>query len=271
MIGAIIGDIVGSIYEFDNVKRKDFPLFSDKCEFTDDSILSLAVASAILKTNPLPTNVERDKIEALKANVRDEMIRLANAYPNPMGGYGGRFSSWIYSQSHLPYNSCGNGSAMRASACGFAAASLKQAKVLGACSAALTHDHIDGINGACCTAECIYLARTGHSKDQIRDYVNQRYYKLDTTVAELRLYYEFSEICKTTVPPAIICFLESDSFEDAIRNAISIGGDSDTLGAITGGIAEAYYGVPEWIRKEATSYLTDDLKDILDRFEAKYS
>ena len=234
MYGAIIGDTVGSVYEFDNVKTKDFPLFSEYSSFTDDSVMTVAVAAALLRW-------KKDGADLHSAMV-EEMKEFGRLYPHPKGAYGGRFSQWLRSDDPRPYNSLGNGSAMRVSPCGLMAESLEEALELARVSAEVTHNHPEGIKGAQATAAAVYLARTGSSIPEIRAYISGNFYPLDRTLEEIRPDYGFNETCQGTVPEAITAFLESCSFEDAIRNAISLGGDSDTIGAITGAIAWAYYG-----------------------------
>lgn len=262
MLGAIIGDIIGSIYEFNNIKTKDFPLWSAQTTYTDDSIMTIAVAKALLLSN--------GSLSAFHKQLIEQMQLFGQKYPYPCGGYGARFSGWLFSNAPQPYNSFGNGSAMRVSACGFAANSLDEALLLAAKSAEVTHNHPEGIKGAQATAAAIYLARTGSSKAGIKEYIKRNFYELNQTLAEIRPVYSFNETCQETVPQAIEAFLESDSFEDSIRNAVSLGGDSDTLTAITGAIAEAYYGIPHDIRTKALSYLPQELKDVVDEFEEKY-
>lgn len=259
MLGAIIGDIVGSVYEFNNIKTKDFDFWSDECEFTDDTVMTAAVANAILKS------VLVGKPEIFKKQLIDELHIFGEYYPN--AGYGGMFSTWIRLRDDQPYNSYGNGSAMRVSPCGFIAKNLDEALMLAKESAEVTHNHPEGIKGAQATAACIFLAKTGHTKEEIRKYTEEKFYKLDFTLDEIRDEYWFNETCQFTVPQAIEAFLEADSFEDAIRNAISIGGDSDTLAAITGGIAEAFFGIPENMKITALSYLDDVLKNVVTEFE----
>ena len=230
MLGAIIGDIVGSVYEWNNIKTKDFPLFSEKCFFTDDTVMTIAVADALLNGGTAD-----DFINSMK--------KYGRLYPN--AGYGSRFGNWVHSNAREPYNSWGNGSAMRVSPCGWFAESLEETEALAEKSAAVTHNHPEGIKGAQATAAAIYLARTDMKKDKIKEYIESKYnYNLSRTLDEIRPVYQFNETCQETVPEAIIAFLESNGFEDAIRNAISLGGDSDTLAAITGSIAEAAYGIP---------------------------
>ena len=230
MLGAIIGDIVGSVYEWNNIKTKDFPLFSEKCFFTDDTVMTIAVADALLNGGTANAFI-------------DSMKKFGRLYPN--AGYGSRFENWLHSDEREPYNSWGNGSAMRVSPCGWFAESLEEAEALAKKSAAVTHNHPEGIKGAQATAAAIYLARNETKKDKIKEYIESKYnYDLSRTLDAIRPSYRFNETCQETVPEAIIAFLESSSFEDAIRNAISLGGDSDTLAAITGSIAEAAYGIP---------------------------
>ena len=260
MLGAIVGDIVGSRFEWNNIKTKDFEFLTYRCEFTDDSIMSIAVAQAILDCNGNYSSLDALAVKAMQ--------EIGRPYPNC--GYGGLFNKWIYSDSPLPYNSYGNGAAMRVSACGFAANNLDEAIALSRKVTEVTHNHPEGIKGAEATAVCIYLARSGDSLLKIRDYVNKHYYPMDFTLNGIRDSYIFNETCQDTVPQAIMAFLESSGFEDAIRNAISIGGDSDTLAAITGGIAEAYYGIPIEIRKHALTFLDERLLKILTGFENAY-
>ena len=227
MLGAIIGDIVGSRFEWNNIKTKDFEFFTDKCEPTDDSIMTLAIAKAILESKK-----QTDKLPELTVKYMKE---LGRKYPN--AGYGGHFGYWIRSDNSEPYNSFGNGSAMRVSACAFAADSLEEAIRLSQAVTEVTHNHLEGLKGAEATTVAIYMARTGSTIPEIKDYINKNYYKIDYTLDDIRDTYEFNETCQDTVPQSLEAFFESTDFEDAIRNAISIGGDSDTLAAITGGIA----------------------------------
>lgn len=246
MIGAIIGDIVGSIYEWNNIKTKDFPLYGDGCVFTDDTVMTLAVAEAISNGG-----CEENFIASMK--------EYGRKYPN--AGYGGNFSHWLASDESLPYNSYGNGSAMRVSAVAWSRDNLCEVEMLAEKSARVTHNHPEGIKGAKSTAACIFLARTGSTKEEIREYISNEYgYNLSRSLEDIRPYYTFDVSCQGTVPEAIIAFLESNDFEDAIRNAISLGGDSDTLAAITGSIAGAAYGVPDELEKEAISFLDDYLR-----------
>lgn len=238
--GAIVGDIVGSVYEFDNIKTKDFPLFQEDCNATDDSIMTLAILRA------LEDAVESGRFDTMT----DDEWRLAfqNAMrevgrPHRHCGYGGHFRRWMYADVPKPYNSCGNGSAMRVSPVGWFARSIEECERLARLSAEPTHNHPEGIAGAQATAGAVFLARSGAAKEEIRAYV-ERYFPVDFTLDQIRPTYRFDVFCSGTVPPAVEAFLESDSFEDCIRSTISIGGDSDTLAAVSGAIAEAYYGTP---------------------------
>lgn len=260
MIGAIVGDIVGSRFEWHNIKTKDFELFTPECRPTDDSIMTLALAQAILKSQPDGSD--------LSQNVVTWMQVLGRSYP--YAGYGGRFRRWIFSPAPQPYKSFGNGAAMRVSPAGFAASSLEEAKELARKVTEVTHNHPEGIKAAEATASSIYLARTGKSLSELREFIHENYYPMDFTLDEIRDSYRFDVTCQGSVPQAFMAFFESTGFEDAIRNAISIGGDSDTIAAICGGIAEAYYGVPDAIRERALTFLDARLTQILTAFESKY-
>ena len=251
LYGAMIGDIVGSKYEFDNIRHKDFPMFSKGCSFTDDTVMTVAVANALLNT---------EDRSALPAAMVAEMQRLGRQYPYPQGAYGGRFADWLRSPDPQPYRSFGNGSSMRVSACAIYAETMQEALELAEISAAVTHDHPEGIKGAQAVAAAIFLAKTGSSKDEIRACTEAHFYPLRESIDEIRRTYRFNETCQGTVPQSIIAFLASESFEDAIRNAVSIGGDTDTVAAITGSIAWAFYlrngeaAADRWI-KAANAYL----------------
>ena len=233
MLGAIIGDIVGSKYEFFNIKTKDFPLFSSDSTYTDDTIMTIAVAKALLRS--------REENRDFKPILIEEMQAYGKKYPYPRGGYGRRFSCWLTSPDPEPYNSFGNGSAMRVSPCGLIANELSEALSLAKASAEVTHNHPEGIKGAQAVAGAVFLAKQHKEKDEIADFIRTNFYDLDFTLEDIRASYRFNETCQGTVPQAIVAFLESTSFEDAIRNAVSLGGDCDTLTAITGSIAWAYY------------------------------
>lgn len=260
MLGAIIGDIVGSRFEWNNNRSKKFDFLTYKCSFTDDSIMSLAIAKALLES--------KSDYSDLSENAVKFMQGIGRHYPNC--GYGGRFREWIHSDNPKPYGSYGNGSAMRVSACGFVANSLQEVKQLSKAVTEVTHNHPEGLKGAEATAVAIFLARSGKNLLEIRDYITKNYYPLNFTLDGIRESYEFNESCQDTVPQALEAFFESKNFEDAIRNAISVGGDSDTLAAITGGIAEAYYGIPTEIRKHALTFLDERLLKVLVEFENKY-
>ncbi len=271
MIGAIIGDIVGSRFEFNNHRSKDFELFTDECFVTDDSIMTLAVAKAIMETcrtfepSVVTSGFSDEFYSVLERNTIRYMQEIGRKYPNC--GYGSRFYQWIFSDNPRPYNSFGNGAAMRISPVGFVARSEKEAVKMSKVVTSVSHNHAEGIKGAEATVIAIFMARTGSSKEEIRSRITRDYYELDFTLDEIRNTYEFNETCQGTVPEAIEAFLESTSFEDAIRNAISIGGDSDTLAAITGGLAEAYYGVPTDMEEKALTYLDPLLRSIYDEWQ----
>ena len=255
IIGAIIGDIVGSRFEFNNYRSTDFEFLNDKCFFTDDSVMTIAVADWV--TNKRQT----DRHLALY------LREWGRKYPNR--GYGGMFLRWLLSKElSSPYNSFGNGSAMRVSPCGFYAQSLDEALFLAKQSAEVTHNHPEGIKGAQSVAAAIYLAKTGNTKAIIKEYIENNFgYDLSRTCDEIRRVYKFNETCQETCPEAIIAFLESHDYESAIRLGISLGGDSDTIGAITGGIAAAYYGIPDSIIEEVKRFIPFEFIDIVEKFE----
>ena len=253
MLGSIIGDIVGSRYEFANIHTTDFELFTPYNDFTDDTICTIAIADALL----------------LKESFKDRLLYWCRRYPSPMGAYGGRFAQWIRSADPQPYNSFGNGSAMRVAPCGWLG-SLDEVLEAARLSAACTHNHPEGIKGAQCVAHAIDLALSGSGKDEIRQIATETYgYDLSANCDTLRVSYSFNETCQGTVPQAFICFLESHDFESALRLAVSIGGDSDTLAAITGGIAEAYYGIPKDIENQALTYLPEEFQQVIWEFREK--
>lgn len=286
MLGAIIGDIVGSVYEWNNIKTKNFPLFRDDCFFTDDTIMTIAVADAIMQGEIISCGGGIDSYSSVYAAPEifiDTMKQWGRRYPN--AGYGSRFGDWLHSDDSKPYNSWGNGSAMRVSACGWAVPPQQFIRMgfdgvleLAKQSAEVTHNHPEGIKGAQATAMAIYYARHGKLRgdiDTYKEYIRRDLgkggmfgieYDLDRTLDEIRPNYRFNESCQETVPEAIIAFLESTDFEDALRNAISLGGDSDTLAAITGSIAEAAYGIPQDIAGKAFSYLDVPLRGVYERW-----
>jgi len=254
MIGAIAGDIIGSVYEHRQIKTKDFPLFHSRCRFTDDTVLTVAIADAILSGRPY--------IESVR--------EFGRRYPG--AGYGGSFIQWLYSDDPRPYNSWGNGSAMRVSPVGFAFSSEDDVLRHATMTAEISHNHPEGIKGAQATALAVLMARTGTGKEQIRSRIAEEFgYDMDRTVDDIRPGYAFDVSCQGTVPEAILAFLDSDSYEDAVRNAISLGGDSDTLACITGGIAEAFYGdIPKHVQEKVQEYLTPDLWQVTEAFCEKY-
>lgn len=268
MYGAIIGDIAGSTLEFQGKKFYDFHLFINGSDITDDTIMTVAVARALMQWKKDGKTLH----EAMRFHIRD----LGRKYPFPKGYYGTNFKSWLRSNSPLPYYSCGNGSAMRVSPCGLIAASLDEALNLAKISAEVTHNHPEGIKGAQATAAAVYLAKTGHTIDEIRVYIHENFYSMDRTCDEIRPTYKFEATCQKSVPESIIAFLESESYEDAIRKAISLGGDADTMGAITGSIAWTYYcvqsedGLPldmYMLQKMAQTYLPDDFIQTIEEFK----
>lgn len=257
MLGTICGDVVGSRFEWDNIKRKDFDLFTDSNQFTDDTVMTCAVATALLNHLHHHTDLSQDAIQYMQS--------YGCAYPDR--GYGDHFYQWLNSRNPAPYNSFGNGAAMRVSPCGFLATTLEYAQKYARQVTQVSHNHPEGIRGAQAVASAIFLAKTGVSRREISTYINEHYYTIDFTLDEIRDTYEFDVSCQGSAPQAIEAFLESNSFEDAIRNAISIGGDSDTIGAITGGIAEAYYGIPQELAdKVYNDYLDDFLRRSVDAF-----
>jgi len=255
MLGAIIGDIVGSRFEFHNIKTKDFELFDPGCRFTDDSVMTLAVTCALLDSKKDHSNLGTQAIGYMRRLGRD-------LYPAGRG-YGGMFRQWLQVEKPEPYNSWGNGAAMRVSPCGFFGKSVEEVKELSRIVTEVTHNHPEGIKGAEATAVAVFLARTGKKIPEIKKYISDNYYNIEFTLDEIRPTYTFRPSCQETVPQALECFFESTSYEDAIRNAISIGGDSDTIGAITGGVAEAYYGIPKEIKDKAMAYLDNNFEKVL--------
>ena len=276
MLGAIIGDTVGSVYEFNNIKTTNFPLFDPRCNYTDDSIMTMAVADWLL-TDP------QHGMDTLEAS----FLGFAKKYPCPMGGYGGGFSRWLFHPEALgdygsrdfkprtrhPYNSFGNGAAMRCSANGWMFDTLEETERVAGLSAAITHNHPEGIKGAQSTSAAIFMARNGKSKEEIRDYISEKYgYNLNRTCDEIRLVYDWDSSCQGTVPEAMVAFFDSTDFESAIRLAVSLGGDSDTLACITGGIAEAFYkDIPDDIALKIWGLIPEDFKDVLRKMEAQTS
>lgn len=274
MLGAIIGDTVGSVYEFHNIKTIDFPLFSKKSNFTDDSIMTMAVASWLLTDS-------QHTMEQLE----EAFLSFAMEFPCPMGGYGGGFNRWLFHPEELgdygsrnfkpgtrhPYYSFGNGSAMRVSAVGWMFDTLEETERVAELSAAITHNHPEGIKGAQATAAAIFMARNGASKNEIKDYISEKFgYNLNRTCDEIRPVYGWEGSCQGTVPEAIVAFIDSTDFESAIRLAVSLGGDSDTLACITGAIVEAFYGkMPESMILKIWELIPEKFKTILNEMSVK--
>ena len=262
MYGAILGDIIGSPYEFDmGSKSKDFPLFSLKSKYTDDTVMTIAVASAFLKIPEDATD------EAIRWEVARHMQSFGQRYP--YAGYGGMFRQWLRAKEPQPYGSYGNGSAMRVSSVAWLYNDLETVRKMARLSADVTHNHPEGIKGAEATAAAIFLARTGSTKAEIKAYIEGQFgYDLSRTCDQIRPGYHHVESCQETVPEAITAFLEGESFEDVIRTAVSLGGDCDTLTCIAGAIAEGFYGIPEDLKQECRNRLPKQLLDILQQFDS---
>ena len=262
MYGAILGDMIGSPYEFDRGdKTKEFPLFSRTTRFTDDSVMTIAVAEALM-----------DSIGKSDDEIRTQLVRSMQKWGEryPDAGYGGMFYQWLHTKNPRPYGSFGNGSAMRVSSAGWLFDTLEETRHMARLSAEVTHNHPEGIKGAEATASAIFLARNGKTKEEIREYIiHEFHYDLSRTCDEIRPGYCHVETCQQTVPEAVTAFLEGQDFEDVIRTAVSLGGDCDTLTCIAGGMAEALYGVPEDLKEECRKRLPEDMIKVLDRFERK--
>ena len=265
MYGAIIGDIIGSPYEFDRgEKTKDFPFFDRGCTFTDDTVMTVAVAEALMTANEQGLS---DDEKATKDLLIDSMHKWGRRYPH--AGYGGAFARWLKLCDREPYNSWGNGSAMRVSAAGWLYDDIAITRRIAGWTAEVTHNHPEGVKGAESVAAAIFMARTGSTKEEIREYVRNEFrYDLWRTCDEIRPTYKFDVSCQGSVPEAIIAFLDGEDFEDVIRNAISLGGDTDTIGAIAGSIAEAFYGVPEELKAECEKRLPEDIIEVIARATA---
>ena len=260
MYGAILGDMIGSPYEFDRGKKtKEFPLFSEYSQFTDDSVMTIAVAGALMDS------IGKSDVD-IRCAVVNEMRKWGRKYPH--AGYGARFIQWLRSKDPEPYGSYGNGSAMRVSAAGWLYDTLEETRHCASLTADVTHDHPEGIKGAEAVASAIFLARTGRSKDAIRNYICSEFgYDLSRTCDEIRPGYCHNESCQKTVPEAMAAFLEGQDFEDVIRTAVSLGGDCDTLTCIAGSMAEAFYKVPEELKSECRKRLPEDMAGVLARFQ----
>lgn len=253
-----MGDIIGRAYEFRPIKTKDFPLFSEASRISDDTVMTLAVAEGIM--NGWEGDDEEKEREVVKS-----MRRLGRLYPD--AGYGAGFAGWLMSEHPSPYNSFGNGSAMRVSSVAWFYETLEDVMKYSELTARVTHSHPEGIKGAQATASAIFLARTGSSKQTIKEYIQRKFgYDLDRSIAEIRPVYRHAGSCQESVPEAIIAFLEGENFEDVVRTAVSLGGDSDTQAAIAGGIAEAYYRIPPEIKQKAFEFLDDELTSIVKRY-----
>lgn len=260
MFGAILGDIIGSPYEFDQGnKSKDFPLFSEESMFTDDTVMTIAVAEAFLDAQGATD------MDWIRSRLIKSMHKWGALYPH--AGYGGRFGMWLFFGGEEPYNSFGNGSAMRVSSVAWLYDDLDTVRQMARMSAEVTHNHPEGIKGAEATASAIFMARTGSTKAEIQTYIEKNFhYDLSRTCDEIRPGYHHVESCQETVPEAITAFLEGESFEDVIRTAVSLGGDCDTLTCISGSIAEGFYGIPEELKQECLCRLPQELKVVLERF-----
>ena len=262
MLGAILGDMVGSPYEFDRGdKSRDFDMWNPKVRFTDDSVMTIAVAEALMDVGA----------EAPESQVKDAVVKSMQKWGRryPGAGFGGMFLGWLYDEDPQPYGSYGNGSAMRVSSVGWLYDSVERTREVARWTAEVTHNHPEGIKGAEATVAAIYMARTGSSKDEIREYIRDEFgYPLLQTCDEIRPWYKFDVSCQGTVPPAITAFYEGDGFEDVIRTAVSLGGDCDTLTCIADGMAEAFYGVPENLAKECKSRMTGEMMEVMSRFES---
>ena len=262
MYGALLGDMIGAPYEFDRGnKTKDFEMFCRDAVFTDDSVMTVAVAEALMDAEGQPE-------EAVKSALVKSMQKWGKRYPG--AGYGGRFSQWLRNPNPRPYGSFGNGSAMRVSAVGWLYGTLEETRRYARWTAEVTHNHSEGIKGAEAVASAIFLARSGSSRKEIREYIVKEFvYDLSRTCDEIRTEYVHVESCQETVPEAVTAFLEGRDFEDVIRTAVSLGGDSDTLTCIAGSIAEAFYGVPEEMTAECRERLPKDMLAVVDRFKGK--
>ena len=257
MLGAIVGDIVGSPYEYNNIKRKDFEFLSPNGFVTDDSVLTLAVCHALCQQST-----------DLQKAAQRSLMEIAWRYADK--DYGGGFRRWMQQKNPSPYNSFGNGAAMRVSPCSIAATTLEESKSMSYAVTSITHNHPEGLKGAEATAVAGFLAKNGFTKKAIEQYIAEHYYPMDFSLDEIRPLYQYEVSCQGTVPVALKAFFESISFEDAIRNAVSLGGDSDTIAAITGGVAGIFYEIDDWIAKKAKNYLDQYQLELLTDFERQF-
>lgn len=259
MLGAIIGDIVGSPYEFsyNRMNMSGIPFWNRDCRFTDDSVMTLAIADALMRSEDEGSDFRQEAVKSMR--------RFALRYP--AAGYGGRFSMWVVEDDPQPYGSWGNGSAMRVSSVGWAFDSLEETERMAAASADVTHNHPEGIKGAQATAAAIFLARTGSTKEQIKSYIEQRFgYDLNFTIEQIRPEYSYDVSCQGSVPQSIVAFLEAQDYEQTVKLVISLGGDTDTMACIGGSIAEAFWGIPDEIESKGREYLDPFLNDVIDRW-----
>ena len=262
MLGAMLGDIIGSPYEFNTGnKETDFPLFINKSRFTDDTVMTFAVCNALLAS---PLNAD-DK--TIKANLIKAMQGWGQVFPN--AGYGGTFIKWLFAENPVAYNSFGNGSAMRVSSVGWLYDDIARTRHVARLTAEVSHNHPEGVKGAESVASAIFLARNGKTKEEIKEYIEKEFnYNLNRTCDEISPYYSFDVTCQGSVPESIRCFLEGKNYEDTVRLAVSLGGDTDTMGAISGSIAESYWGIPQELKEKASEYMTQNMKDLLDIFNS---
>ena len=260
MYGAILGDIIGSRFEFDRGGwTKDFELFTPKCSFTDDTVMTVAVAEALMDAG------EEASVDEIGKACIESMQKWGRKYPN--AGYGGRFIGWLFEDDPKPYDSWGNGSAMRVAAAGWLYDSIERTREAARATAGVSHNHPEGIKGAECTAAVIYLGRTGSTKEEIREYVTKEFgYDISGTVDEIRPLHRHDESCMDALPKALVSFFEGESYEDVVRNAVSLGGDTDTIAAIAGSMAEGMYGVPEELKKECLSRIPEEMADVVKAF-----
>lgn len=260
MIGVIIGDVAGSRFEWNNHRSREFELFTPDCKCTDDSIMSIAVAKALLESQPDFSDLSKQAVRWMQA--------IGRRYPD--GWYSRRFKAWLLSDDPQPYGANTNGAAMRVSACAYAARDIDEAKRLSRAVTEITHSHPEGIKGAEAVTVAVYMAKTGASMAEIRDVIDREYYPMNFTIDGIRDSYAFDYTCEGSVPQALMAFFESTDFEHAVRSAVSLGGDSDTIAAIAGAVAGAYYGVPEELRMKALEYMDDGMKEIYSAFEQRF-
>lgn len=260
MLGAVVGDVIGSLYEVNNIKEKDFSLFSNQSRYTDDSVMSCAIAQSCIDY------CKNRNIENFRKSVIKNMRTLGRLHIN--AGYGGTFIRWILTKNPVPYNSWGNGSAMRVSPVAWISDSIEECEQLAEVSASVSHNHPEGVKGAKAIASAVFMANNGFDKEDIKNYIEKKYYDLNFNLDDIRDEYKFDVSCQGSVPQAIKAFLEGNDFEDVVRDAVSIGGDSDTIAAMAASIAEAYYGIPKDIVDMTNAYLSSDLKQILSDFDS---